>query len=181
MPEGEWHLPALVERLLELLGERRPRIVYAPSRVDFHPEHMAVAHALALALEALAGASQDLRIRVYQVQVPLTSRLANVVLDTSATRAYWSAALRAYVSQAATLESAYRQRAYVSRANGAEGCAEAFWEMDAATYVRLHRDPPTQWPQVFRGLRSWPFSDPLAFLAGVDERRRLRAGTLAGR
>jgi hypothetical protein len=31
------------------------------------------------------------------------------------------------------------------------------------------------WPQVFRGLRYFPLSDPLAYLAGMTERRKIHA------
>jgi LmbE family N-acetylglucosaminyl deacetylase len=181
LAEGDWSTATLVDRLRRLLAELEPHIVYAPSRVDFHPEHMAVAHALAVALESAPDTARSSLIRIYQVQVPLTSLLANVVLDTSASRSNWSAALCAYASQAGTLDTAYRQRAYTARANGRGCSAEAFWEMDVAAYVRMHRDPPARWPRVFRGLRSWPFTDPLAFIAGNDERKRLRAAWLAGR
>ena len=51
LPEGEWRIGELAATLRMQLKELAPAIVYAPSRIDFHPEHFAVAHALALALD----------------------------------------------------------------------------------------------------------------------------------
>ena len=36
-------MPALTHRLIHLIDELLPAIIYAPSRIDFHPEHFKVA------------------------------------------------------------------------------------------------------------------------------------------
>jgi LmbE family N-acetylglucosaminyl deacetylase len=66
LPEGEWSAEALREGLGAVLEQSAPAIVYAPSAVDFHPEHVAVARSLA----AVLGAASSVRIRVYPAQVP---------------------------------------------------------------------------------------------------------------
>ena len=88
LPEGAWEARELEARLSEVLGRHKPTVIYAPSRIDFHPEHFAVAHALARALDSMAVAPGiEARVRVYQVQVPLTRILTNVVVDVSGVRA----------------------------------------------------------------------------------------------
>ncbi len=170
-PEGEGTVAALAGQLGEVLESFAPDIVYAPSRVDFHPEHYRVAHALALALEA---AEVSPAVRVYAIQVPLTGILANVVADVSGVADGLRATLAAYVTQAANMGRAWRQRRYAARFYGYPQLAEAFWQVTAGQYIHLHCSAPEQWPAgVFYGLRERPFSDPLAYRRGRDERRRL--------
>jgi N-acetylglucosamine malate deacetylase 1 len=172
LPEGEWNTPELQQALTALIEQIRPDIIYAPSRIDFHPEHLRVAHALALALGG-SPSTHDMRVRLYQIQVPLNPLLTNLVADVSGVKSASEAALRAYVSQAGSIHSAYRQRRYAAAWHGIAGQAEEFHELPVQHYVALHRQPPAQWPQVFRGLRYFPLSDPLAYLAGTAERRRI--------
>jgi LmbE family N-acetylglucosaminyl deacetylase len=174
LPEGEWNTPELQQALAALIEQIRPDIIYAPSRIDFHPEHLRVAHALALAL-AHNQSTRDMRVRIYQIQVPLNPLLTNLVADVSAVKLASEAALRAYVSQAGSIQSAYRQRRYAAAWHGIRGRAEEFHELPVQRYVALHRQPPAQWPQLFRGLRYFPLSDPLAYLAGMTERRKIHA------
>jgi LmbE family N-acetylglucosaminyl deacetylase len=174
LPEGEWSVRALQDPLRALIEEIEPHIIYAPSRIDFHPEHFKVAHALALALGDV-GVRQE-RVRVYQVQVPLTPVIANLVADVSALVPRCEAVLRAYVSQAGSVQCAYRQRRYSALLHGIAKHAEEFWEMPASRYVALHSVPPLQWPNAFRGLRNFPITDPLAYLVGRNARRKMRCG-----
>jgi len=169
LPEGAWDLSQLKTSLGALLIETRPDIVYAPSRLDFHPEHLKVAHALALALEDLDGMEPS--VRVYQIQVPLTTLLVNLVSDVSSMRARCDAVLDAYASQVSSVQCTYRQRYYAARRHGISTLAEEFWQIPAKRYIRLHRAPPTQPSKAFRGMRPFPLSDPLAFLFGRQERR----------
>jgi LmbE family N-acetylglucosaminyl deacetylase len=166
--EGEWQPHDLRDAFARIIENTRPSVIYAPSRVDFHPEHHAVAHALALALAD--DTAPRAVVRVYQVQVPLTAALVNLRVDVSAFEARRSRVIAAYASQAGTIASADRLRRYCSR--GAR-CVESFWQLDGARYVSLHRDPPTRWSAAFRGLRPFPLTDPLAWLAGGTERRRI--------
>jgi N-acetylglucosamine malate deacetylase 1 len=177
--EGEWATPQLHEALAQLLASVRPDIVYAPSRVDFHPEHHHVAHSLALALESTAAAERPTTLRVYQVQVPLTSILANVVTDLDPVLDASEDVLRAYASQTGSVECAYRRRRYCARLHGLPGAAEEFWELPTRCYVELHREAPSRWRDSYRGLRNFPLTDPLAWLVGRAHRRGLRHGSSA--
>jgi LmbE family N-acetylglucosaminyl deacetylase len=169
LPEGEWHATELESRLQRLLAEFEPDVVYAPSRVDFHPEHFAVAHVLALALRASDLAPE---VRVYPVQVPLTSVLANRVVDISREFPDCAAVLSSYATQAGSIACALRQRRYCAALHGFESAAEEFWQMPAASYVSLHAQPPRDWPRDYRGLRNFPLTDPLAYWVGREARRR---------
>jgi LmbE family N-acetylglucosaminyl deacetylase len=183
LPEGAWEASALETLLRALLQRHEPTLVYAPSRVDFHPEHLAVAHALARALESVGPAAAGLeRVRIYQVQVPLTRALTNLVADVSAVLGQSVAALRAYESQAGSVESVYRRRRYGALAHCASGPVEEFWEVTAEQYAALHRGRHAEWLGKFRGVRRFAWTDPLAYWLGSGERQRLRtAAALAAR
>ena len=43
LPEGQWRQQELTDKLATLLEELRPHVIYCPSCVDFHPEHLRVA------------------------------------------------------------------------------------------------------------------------------------------
>jgi len=178
LAEGAWNVTMLKERLKALMGAVAPDIIYAPSRIDFHPEHLRVAHALALALgEVAAPQLQSTRVRVYPIQVPLGPFAVNLVTDVSAVHSNCEAVLRAYASQASSIHCARRRRRYSALLHRISGHAEELWELPAACYVGLHCESPALWPEVFRGLRSFPLTDPLAYLAGMRERRRIACGT----
>jgi LmbE family N-acetylglucosaminyl deacetylase len=172
LPEGEWPAARLRDAMVPLLDELRPDLVYAPSRVDFHPEHHKVAHGLALALDAASGRPLP-TVRVYQIQVPLTATLVNLVSDLETVQAPSEAALRAYESQAGTIATIYRRRRYSARRHGLGGVAEEFWQLPSDRYAELHRLPPADWRDGYRGLRHFPLTDPLAWMVGVDWRRKL--------
>jgi LmbE family N-acetylglucosaminyl deacetylase len=208
--EGEWTDAQLRASLRALLRRHAPQIVYAPSLVDFHPEHVRVAQALA---DALADAPGEPLVRVYQVQVPLTAILTNLVADTSSVIEQSAGALRAYVTQRGNVGRAIRQRRYAAARYGLRQHAEEFWELPAQQYAALHldtsfaesakgrektrslgvqRDAPNLKNRnagdrarrarpggTFRGLRFYPFSDPLAYLRGRADRRRI-AGLVQG-
>jgi LmbE family N-acetylglucosaminyl deacetylase len=178
LPEGEWRALDLQHLLKTLIDEIAPDVIYAPSRVDFHPEHFKVAHGLAMALAETGMARlRSTRVRVYQVQVPLTSVMTNLVADVSAVSSECEAVLHAYASQAGSVQCGYRQKRYSASWHRIEGRAEEFWELSAETYVALHRESPALWPSVFRGLRQFPLTDPLAYIVGIRERYRLIAVT----
>jgi LmbE family N-acetylglucosaminyl deacetylase len=178
LPEGEWTAAQLRPILRGLLHSCAPEIVYAPSRVDFHPEHCRVAEALALALAELPEAGP--RVRVYQVQAPLTRVLVNLVADTSGVAAECAAALDAYVTQRGNMARALRQRHYAAAYYGLKRQAEEFWELTVGQYVALHNGMHGWSGRAFRGVRFYPISDPLAYMWGRSERRRL-AGLANGR
>ena len=170
LPEWLWEPADLPPLLAGPVAAWAPHLLYLPSQVDYHPEHRKAAHAVALTLGANAAAL----VRVYQVQVPLTSVLVNVVSDTTRVAADLAPALDAHASQRATVLSGIRLWRYAAALHGRDRAAEEFWEMTAACYHALHRVPPERWyPTVFRGLRRRPLSDPLAYLAGRSARRAL--------
>lgn len=174
LPEGAWEPRELEGLLIELLARHKPTVIYAPSRVDFHPEHFAVAHALARALDSLAVTpGVEARVRVYQVQVPLTRILTNVVVDLSGVLAQSVAALRAYASQAGPIAGVYRRRRYGALLHRIRGSVEEFWELAPGQYAELHNAPAAEWGGKFRGMRRFAWTDPLAYLRGNAERRRL--------
>ncbi len=173
LPEGECTAADVAWLLIPLLRQMQPDIIYAPSRIDFHPEHLKVAHGLALAI-ARCGLGRQPTIRIYPVQVPLACvcNLVNEVSDVERESGQISAA---YASQAAVVQGALRRRRYGALLHGLGESVEEFWEVSSGQYVALHSAPPRDWPPAFRGLRNFALSDPLAYLVGRAERRRLRA------
>lgn len=163
LPEREWKDADLAEPLERVITDLAPHIVYAPSRVDFHPEHYAVARVLAerRALDAVRA------IRIYQVQVPLTRVLVNLIAPIAQVRDAARRASAVYQSQETSLRGPWRLKTYAA--------AEEFWELTPSAYARLHAEPPPR-PLVdtFRGLRRLAVTDPLAYAVGRGERRRLR-------
>jgi LmbE family N-acetylglucosaminyl deacetylase len=171
LPEWEWRDQDLIRPLQRLLGELAPDVVYLPSRVDFHPEHRRVAVASG---SVLGEASNQRRmVRVYQVQVPLTRALANLVAPIGSVFPTLLCARDCYASQEASLRAPIRLKHYVARAHHLPGVAEEFWEMTAAAYAVVEQSPPAA--SGFRALRRLALTDPLAFLVGRAERRRLHA------
>jgi LmbE family N-acetylglucosaminyl deacetylase len=173
LPEGAWRDSELERRLARVLDEVAPAIVYAPSRVDFHPEHAKVAHALAAALTAAAPAGRRPVIRIFQVQVPLGAPLVNRWADVSGHASVLRAAVAAHASQVGSLERCLRMRRYAACRRGAAALAEEFWEINVDGYVALHGTPPAEWQRSFRALRYFVATDPCAYLVGGRARRRL--------
>ncbi len=182
LPEGEWRLDELRSRLEAVYQQFTPHLIYAPSRIDFHLEHGRTARGLAALLRAGSFSEPPPRIRIYPVQVPLTPLLANLIVPVACVKAELTAALKAYGTQLDNLARAVRQRRYAARLYRRSGLVEEFWEVAAEQYVRLHSVPAEPWlTSAFRGLRAHPATDPLAYLQGWAERRRLAALVRAGR
>lgn len=175
--EGDWSDGELQRPLDTLLREIKPQIVYAPSRVDFHPEHRRVARVL-----AQSPALLDLRealVRIYQVNVPLTQVLVNLVAPIESVMPLARLTAEQYESQGESLRGPLRLKRYAAATCGCRVAAEEFWELSPARYASLHEEPPRPLPsEPFRGLRRLAMTDPLAFTRGRTERRRLRG--LAG-
>lgn len=165
LPERAADSPAARDRLRELVADAE--VVYAPSGVDFHPDHLDVAHALADVLR------DDQFVRVYELGVPLTPILTNAHADIADVADVKRAALAAYESQAHALRPLRRLARYRLAVYGS-ATIEVFWEMTAARYRRLMRACPWTWDtSPFRGIRPWPLTDPLSFAVGWRTRRRL--------
>ena len=168
---GEWSEPELLEVLEQLMGEYRPDLVYAPSCVDFHPEH----HRVAEVLGRFWSASQapPSAVRIYPVQVPLTPALANVAVDVTPFIVRVRAAMHAYATQFANMARALRQRRYAARLHRLGEYVEEFWDLTPQEYAVLHEPSAREGRLSFRGLREQPWTDPLAYLSGHQTRRRL--------
>jgi LmbE family N-acetylglucosaminyl deacetylase len=170
--EGEWSARELIAQLAALVDRVAPNLVYAPSRVDFHPEHHRVAHALAQVLSAARAPIPV--VRIYQIQVPLTPILINLVSDVSDMTHEIAAACAAYTTQRASVAKTDRQRRYAARTYGIGRLAEAFWQVPGDRYAGLHAEPVDRWASgVFRGIGGRAVSDPWAYVRGTFERRRL--------
>ena len=164
-PEGAWAPPELARRLAPLLTGAD--IVYAPGCVDFHPEHIAVARVVA----EIVDAGQT--IRAYQVGVPLTTRLANLVADIGELESVKRQALECFGTQADTLATAGRIGRYLARQYRLPA-VELFWEMPGDAYARVIDGAGSQGRSPFRGIRRVPIGDPLAWIIGGRARARLR-------
>jgi LmbE family N-acetylglucosaminyl deacetylase len=86
-----------VRRLRQLLDDYRPTLVYAPSPVEFHPDHRATNRLL---WEALQGWPLEATILFWELNRPLP---VNALLDVTKVVAAKRAACDAYESQTAQL------------------------------------------------------------------------------
>jgi LmbE family N-acetylglucosaminyl deacetylase len=163
LPEGDWRENEGKHAILDLIAELHPSIIYAPSAIDFHPEHRRVARALA---SALKETKSEAGIRIYAVQVPITPLLVNLIHDVSDLDEIIRGVLGAYASQRESVEPCLRLRHYAARFYGAASQVEGFCELRAQTFVELHHRRQA----AFRGLRQRAWSDPLAALIGTRER-----------
>ncbi len=161
LPEGNWRPDQFCQPIQPLLHRFKPDVIYAPSGIDFHPEHQQVAAALAAIVPA------DVLVRIYQIQVPLTAVLTNCVVDVSTYEAEITAVFRLYQTQQGSIGNVMRLRRYTARYYGLGQLAEPFWEVRGAQYrqlaaiMLLH-----QARQPFRGIRYRAFTDPLAYAQG---------------
>lgn len=143
-------------------------VIYAPTCVDFHPEHVAVARLVAGMLQP------GQTVRAYQIGVPLTPVLVNLVADIGQVAARKIRALEALRTQAESIQPLQRLARYQATLYRL-AAAEVFWEMRAEDYVRI--TSVGDWRRhicPYRGIRPWPVSDPLAALVGLRARRALR-------
>ena len=106
--------------------------------------------------------------------MPLTRILTNLVADVTDVATVSRAAMRAYDSQYGSIESVFRRWRYGAFSHGTGGCLEEFWELTASQYTALHRAAVAEWGGTFRGMRRFAWTDPLAYLLGNAERRRLQ-------
>jgi LmbE family N-acetylglucosaminyl deacetylase len=173
LPEARWDPDDLQQPLEALLRHDQPTLIYAPSCIDFHPEHVKVAQVLARTLVCLPDTARP-KVRVYELQVPLTPALADVAVEVGGLAAAKKArAFAEYRTQQGSLMRAVRHSRYLRRLYGSPGPLEVFWDLDTPGYCRLMEDG-VQVPRRYRGMRPRPFTDGLAWLVGLRERRQLR-------
>jgi LmbE family N-acetylglucosaminyl deacetylase len=165
----DWEVVELTNQLRGLLDRLQPDVIYVPSLVDYHHEQRKLARALAAALEQHSATI----IRMFELQVPLTPLLVNLLASTGIMTWQRQAALAAYESQAQAIRPGERLRRYNEAYWGEE--VECFWELSASQYRDLiaTRDESER-PSVYRGLRQRPARDSLCYLFGWNDRRRLR-------
>jgi LmbE family N-acetylglucosaminyl deacetylase len=171
LPEGSWRTTELVDILIRQISEWKPTIIYSTSRVDFHPEHLRVAGTLARALQSYP-VTPMIKIRAYELQVPLTPLLANVFADTSSSSSKKGEALAQYCSQQGSFLWVRRHSRYLEAIYGVQGPIEVFWEMDAPQFISAHLG--NELHSRFRSIRLRPFTDLLAWIVGRNIRRALR-------
>lgn len=172
LPEGRWSPAQLEVPLRNLLESFRPSLVYTTSCVDFHPQHLKVAESVANTLASLPGHTCR-AIRIYELQVPLTPVLANVMVDVTAVSARKYAALREYRTQVGSFRWVPRAARYLRALYRRRGTIELFWELEPRQFCRLMASYKEMRPQ-FRSIRMRPFSDGLAWLVGLRPRRALK-------
>lgn len=142
-------------------------IVYSPSCVDFHPDHLDVASVVADVVH------DDQLVRVYEIGVPLTPTLVNLVADISAIADRKTAAIQRFATQAGNLVPLARLERYRRALYGVEP-SEVFWELPAEKFRRLMKTSVWTWDDTpFRGVRRLPISDLGAFVVGRRTRKRL--------
>jgi LmbE family N-acetylglucosaminyl deacetylase len=163
--EGDWSDDNGRAAVLRVLRETDPTVIYAPSFIDYHPEHRRVAKTVAA---VLADVDVALEVRMYAVQVPLTPLLTNLVHDVSDLEASIGSVFACYPSQRESLTPTLRLRRYAARFYGATTQVEGFCAIPAPAYASLHGRPPAR----FRSLAARAWMDPLAMLVGSAERIR---------
>jgi len=164
--EGEWDENQARALLRPLLT--KADIIYAPSCVDYHIDHVRVARLIA----DLLGPSQI--IRVFEVGVPLTPLLVNLVAEVREVAMLKERALQAFVTQVGALTPLRRLARYQAGFYRMPA-VEVFWELTAAEYAQVMAAGDWRGGRCpFRGVRERPMSDPLSALAGLKARLALR-------
>lgn len=165
-PPTCWHFtdrqlrcgPALINRIVEELRERRPRWMLLPALTEPHPDHQA------LALAGMAAARQlnaDVDLLFYEVGTPSQP---NTLVDITSVAALKWEALQAFNSQEE--RHPYRSHAQALAALRAFGAgagvqaAEAFWHLSAQA---LHQ------PDAIAAMAFWPMQRQALGLAADSD------------
>jgi LmbE family N-acetylglucosaminyl deacetylase/glycosyltransferase involved in cell wall biosynthesis len=82
-----------LRRLIDLIRDFAPELVYAPSPLEFHPDHRA---ACVLLCDAISSCGADFQVAFYEVGQPLR---ANLLVDTTPVLDQKERAVKAYRSQ----------------------------------------------------------------------------------
>ena len=144
----------------DIIREVKPTLIYTTSCIDYHPEHVKVASALAKALEAAKYINAT--VRIYEIQVPLTSILTNLLAVLGPAAEVKRRALRAYGTQEQSQVWSHRHALYTRKLYGHAGEVEAFWELSGREFCNLMLGFPAHNGKAhapFRGLRARPFTD----------------------
>ncbi len=169
LPEGAWTSAELAGQLTTLLTSIKPSILYSPSLVDFHPEHLRVARVLAQVLRT--DVSKIVRcIRAYELQVPLTPVLANLAAPINSTQQCKDSALACYRTQSGSFLWVPRHKRYLRALYRTERPVELFWEMVPRQFAAIHLESDGR----FRNMRLRPLTDLAAWTIGLQTRRAFR-------
>ncbi|MEF3168547.1 MAG: PIG-L family deacetylase [Deltaproteobacteria bacterium] len=93
-------IPRARGKLMEILEDFRPERIYAPSMLEYHPDHRAAA---ALLLTFMGDVSPDLEIAFWEINQPLC---VNCLVDISPVLSQKEAAIRVYKTQLEELDYA---------------------------------------------------------------------------
>lgn len=171
LPENDWEPAQLQPELETILIDFSPHVVYAPSSVDFHPEHHKVAYTLAN--QFIQSIDDLISVRIYQIHVPLTPILVNLISPIATVLAQNRVAIEAYVTQQESVAKGLRMQHYAARYYAESERVESFWDITPQTYSLLFNQP-LPWPtNIYRGLYPRSFTDPLVFCCGATVRRHL--------
>jgi LmbE family N-acetylglucosaminyl deacetylase len=124
--------PEIQDRLSDIIAEYKPKIVYLPSLLDRHNDHLTVNHYMA----ALC-ASNKFDFNVYSYEV-WTALVPNMIVDISSTVDKKKAAIACYKSQIVStnwLDAALSLNRYRAITSGAGDYAEGFMRYSARKYL----------------------------------------------
>ncbi len=147
----------VIDKLAEILGSRRPEIVYAPSLLDGHTDHWQTNRILSAALERVPGLPlEHMLYRGYEVW-GLT--LANTLVDISETWPQKTKAMSLYESQQVFCDfqrTITALNTYRSQWLGGHGYAEAFFQCPLSRLPELVarvRDSIERWHAQVEAIR----------------------------
>ncbi len=139
-PDGKLHeTTEIVDRVHQILKEKKPNLIYAPSIMDNHPDHRATNRILRLALESLPKEiTAEILIRGYEVWTPVP---ANRMVDISPVETIKRQAIDLFASQTRFVDytrailglNQYRSMMHLH----GRSTAEAFWEHTCDEYKTL--------------------------------------------
>jgi LmbE family N-acetylglucosaminyl deacetylase len=127
--------PATQKRVLKILHEVQPDLLFVPFFIEDHPDHRATT---AILLDATRDEALPLTCFAYEVWTPI---LANTLVEITAVADVKRAAISVYQSQLKDndfIRSTFGLNAYRSISIGGKGFIEAFWAGPLKTFRALY-------------------------------------------
>lgn len=125
-------------KLKEIIEEFRPDLIYCPTLVDCHVDHIATGRILSDTLKQIA--CEGMTVRMYEINCPIPAEEINCVIDVTDTFKSKLAAIRVFKSQTLKfdgfLELNRLKAEMVRNDHPAVHQVEAFIECDAHTFVK---------------------------------------------
>lgn len=164
-PEFKWDQNQVLEAIAPTVKDSD--VIYTHSCIDYHPDHVRLANCVS----RLTVKKQI--VRVFEVSVPLTSVLTNLVANIQPAVSIKTQALQSYRTQVGSIVPTQRHARYLEAQYGYP--VERFWQMDGSDfrYLMKHFSQMNSFKS-FRALRPAPLSDPLASLAGRRQRSKIK-------